>query len=333
MGRPSIAQSGMSPVGWTPRRVAAVGGEPTAIAAMDFTAGEPYGWTAVESNPAYWDKFHRATDGPASRPAAEVLLIESGDSNQFYAGWNVSGFSAPTGPASRYVQMYFRVKAGWDALGQTNKMVILGDGGAYGASSRMIIEYRPNGSTPAVRLQRNIEGSPDRTSLVDLVVGQWHALQFEVTSSQTISGAVTVTSHDTATPTRVTTAASHGFSTGAWVVISGSSDSNINGVFGQITVVNATQFDMTGFTTGGGTGGTVRSVSTDAVFKVWRDSDVYASPTATSSAGAKVVPFDWNNLACGYFHNEVLPVGDALAYQWAAMRYTDTFDNGFFARM
>lgn len=166
----------------------------TPIARLDCTAATfpSCGWGS-RPDTAYATKRLVAGAGPQGQDAVQFDLVPSGTHSQFYLGWGTSIPVAPQG-ATRYIRLRIRfltpmnLSANPPEGSWTNKFIILGDGSD--PSSRVIAELRPGGAANSVatRIQRNIDGDPNRTSPVDLPASTWNALQYEVRSSSS-SGA------------------------------------------------------------------------------------------------------------------------------------------------
>lgn len=177
LGTPTLASAQMTP-----------------IARLDCTAATfpSCGW-GNRPDTAYATKRLVASAGPQGQDAVQFDLIPSSSHSQFYLGWGTSIPVAPQG-STRYIRLRIRFLTPMNLSGNppegswTDKFIILGDGSD--ASSRVIVELRPGASAGAIttRIQRNIDGDPNRTQPVDLPLGVWNSLQYEVRSSSS-SGA------------------------------------------------------------------------------------------------------------------------------------------------
>lgn len=129
--------------------------------------------------------------GPAGEDVVQFELLPRSSHSQFYMGWSGNLAMPPQG-AVRYVRLKVRVLSPLNAASNdgtwTNKFIIFGDG--PDASSRVIVEMRGTGSNNSgleTRIQRNIDGEPNRTPVVALPIGTWQNLQWEIRSSSSSS--------------------------------------------------------------------------------------------------------------------------------------------------
>ncbi|MFN0062051.1 MAG: hypothetical protein ACKVPX_06005 [Myxococcaceae bacterium] len=145
------------------------------------------GWSSLPDT-SYATKRWVAGAGPQGQDVAQFDLVPSSTHSQFYLGWGTSVPVAPQG-STRYIRLRIRFLAPLNLTGNppegawTDKFIILGDGSD--STSRVIVELRPTTSVSSVstRIQRNIDGEPNRTSPVDLEANTWHSIQYEIRSS------------------------------------------------------------------------------------------------------------------------------------------------------
>lgn len=149
------------------------------------------GW-GVRNNNSYVSLRLVRSAGPGGQDVAQFDLIPGGSHAQYYMGWGRSVPAASQG-ATRYARVKMRILAPLNLASHqpegawASKFVILGDGGLE--SSRVIVELKTQtGNELSTRVQRNIDGDPNRTGLIGMSNDAWHSLQWEIRSSSS-SGA------------------------------------------------------------------------------------------------------------------------------------------------
>lgn len=170
----------------------------TPIFRMDCSASYPHcGWPSIrESQVHNFRKALRAGAGPGDQDVVEFAFTPNTVHQQHYVGWEHDNAEPPPSQGvARYVRYWIRILSPLNLSGNGglwgNKLWFVGDTGPNDATSRVIgiIQPRWTDADLHIHASRNVDGYDTRsgTGAIDIAVGMWHAHQFEITSSRTLS--------------------------------------------------------------------------------------------------------------------------------------------------
>lgn len=200
MARPSVAQSGMTPGGWSPRRVAAQ----SLLFDMYQSGSYPrYAWDIDPTSAALegvdWSMSQLAGQAPSGQDAVRLTAIGRvlGTDNETSPGWGLSWPTAVSAGTLWVARWRFRLPSGGQAWRQSHtdgtqgngaKICIIGDPGEHDPyqPTRCIALMQTGGGVydeVALRACQNI--GPCGSFLYNVSQGVWHSVQMVAQSSST----------------------------------------------------------------------------------------------------------------------------------------------------
>jgi hypothetical protein len=225
------------------------------LESSDFGGTYPtYGFTSnynTDENTYFtWTRF--LGSGPGSRDYVRTTNLVTAVGTQFYSGW-ASSITAPATDESRFVRVRLRVGSGFDATGVSdvwsNKWIMLGDQGSAAEGDRVIAVLSPRiGTTDCqLRVGKNIGdfGTTDATEDVNLTLGSWQSIQFEVRAGSSPYIKLWVNNDTYASPTKqVSGAGLSGWSSAGWDSCELGFYQNMTTASGGNVVLDHAQFEV-----------------------------------------------------------------------------------------